>query len=212
MTFDIKGAGLSPATLIGSLSGSGTMTIGNLQLAGLDPRVFSAVLRASEQNAQSDLKKLAERAGQALDTGPLSVRQVNGAFSISAGQVRVNNLSLKADEADASLSGRFDASEGTIDARLALTGHTDSGPRPILFIALRGPATSPARSIDVSALAGWLTLKSIERQSKQIQAIEANPPVPSPPAVPSVQVPQIVPHVSTATPQRSTPAESPVTR
>jgi len=69
-----------------------------------------------------------------------------------------------------------------IDARLALSGQTigtKSGDAPDLFIALKGPAAAPTRSIDVSALTGWLTMRAVEIQAKRLRAIEGATRAPS---------------------------------
>jgi large subunit ribosomal protein L24 len=173
LTLTAEGAGLSPATLIGSLDGSGTVTLEDGRLAGLDPRVFEAVANAADRNAQADLKQLATLAGRALDAGNLSIPKAQADISLSAGQLRVSNVSLPADGADASLSGRFDLGDGSLDARITLSGAVESGMRPNLFVALRGPAAAPVRSIDASALTGWLTMKAIERHAQELKKLEA---------------------------------------
>jgi hypothetical protein len=38
--------------------------------------------------------------------------------------------------------------------------------------------TTPSRSVDVSALTAWLTLRSVENQTKRLRAIENAPPQP----------------------------------
>lgn len=173
LTLTAEGEGLSPATLIGSLNGSGTVTLEDARLAGLDPRVFEAVANAADKNAQADLKQLANLAGRALDAGNLSIPKAQADLSLSAGQLRVSNVSLPADGADASLSGRFDLGDGSLDARITLSGAVESGMRPNLFVALRGPAAAPVRSIDASALTGWLTMKAIERHAQELKKLEA---------------------------------------
>jgi large subunit ribosomal protein L24 len=173
LTLTAEGSGLSPATLIGSLNGSGTVTLEDARLAGLDPRVFEAVANAADKNTQADLKQLAGLAGRALDAGNLSIPKAQADISLSAGQLRVNNVSLPAEGADASLSGRFDLGDGSLDARIALSGAVESGMRPNLFVALRGPVAAPVRSIDASALTGWLTMKAIERHAQELKKIEA---------------------------------------
>ena len=44
--------------------------------------------------------------------------------------------------------------------------------RPEILVTLKGPYAAAKRNIDVSALSGWLMLRSVERQAKQISAIE----------------------------------------
>jgi large subunit ribosomal protein L24 len=95
------------------------------------------------------------------------------------------------------------------------------------MIGLKGPLASPRRSIDISALAGWLALRAVDQQSKKLEQIEAErsgrtlPPaspvlpahVPSassaPPAAPKAAAPlpppleiKPVPRAAPAMPQR----------
>src|SRR4029077_1131317 len=79
--------------------------------------------------------------------------------------------------ADLALSGSADLADASIDARLTLAGpgisEGGSSMRPEILVSLKGPYAAPKRSVDVSALSGWLMLRSVERQAKQINAIEA---------------------------------------
>src|SRR5262249_338643 len=79
----------------------------------------------------------------------------------------------------------------TIDARLTLSGPAEGGApgtaRPDLLIALQGPAASPQRSVDVSALVSWLMLRSLDRETRRMEAVGAgrhDPAAPPPAAGP----------------------------
>ena len=78
------------------------------------------------------------------------------------------------------------ATFGSLDARLVLSGDKQvAGTRPDIFMALKGPLPSPKRSIDVSALTGWLTLRAVDNQTRQIREFEnaqrqARPPALNP--------------------------------
>jgi hypothetical protein len=45
--------------------------------------------------------------------------------------------------------------------------------RPEILVTLKGPLAAPKRTVDVAALSAWLMLRSVERQAKHIDAIEA---------------------------------------
>jgi large subunit ribosomal protein L24 len=81
-------------------------------------------------------------------------------------------------------------------------------------MALKGPLTEPKRSVDVSALTGWLTLRAAENQARQIREMEnaqrqGQPPVPKPkselaPALPApVEVKRLPDPPRRATPEAS---------
>jgi hypothetical protein len=60
-----------------------------------------------------------------------------------------------------------------------------AGAKPELSVTLKGPLAAPERTVDVSSLLGWLTLRSTELQTRRLQSLEANgrPDVSSGPVV-----------------------------
>ncbi|MGI8526737.1 MAG: AsmA family protein, partial [Pseudolabrys sp.] len=182
----IEGNGRSPATLIGSLRGAGKLSLSQGQLSALNPRAFDAAIRAVDNGLPADAGKLATLTGNALDSGQLPVQNADADFVINAGQMRLDNATVKGEGADASLSGGVDLTDGTLDLRLVLSGPASgTAARPDVFLALRGPVSAPTRKVDVSALRGWLTMRAIERQSKRIEQIEAAPRPAAPPRKPA---------------------------
>jgi large subunit ribosomal protein L24 len=94
--------------------------------------------------------------------------------------LRLSNVSAETKDATLSVSGALDLTDGSLDARLVLSGSAEAaGARPAIFMALKGPLNAPSRSIDVSALTGWLTLRAVENQTKRLRAIENIPAQPS---------------------------------
>ena len=177
---EAEGAGMSPVALIGSLQGTGKIALSDGQFAGLDPRTFDAVTRAVDQGMAIDAARISDVVSKALESGRLSVKRAEGAITVSAGQMRLSNVSADSKDAALSLAGNLDLTDGSIDARLVLTGSGQAaGSRPDIFMALQGPVAAPSRSIDVSALTGWLTLRAIDNQSKQLRDIENAQPKPS---------------------------------
>ncbi len=183
LSVEIDGAGMSPAALIGSLQGSGKIALTDAQLAGLDPRAFDTVIRAVDQGLAIDQARISDIVSKALESGRLTVKHAEGTIAVSAGQLRLSDVSADSKDAALSVAGRLDLTDGLIDARLVLSGAGQAaGSRPDIFMALKGPVTAPARSIDVSALTGWLTLRQIENQSKQLREIEKAQPQPNAPS------------------------------
>jgi large subunit ribosomal protein L24 len=195
LTAELEGAGRSPQALIGSLHGSGKFTLSGGQISGLDPRVFAAVTRSVDHGLPVETARIESLAGNALSSGQLAIRQAEGDLAISAGQIRLANAKANGAGADVSIAGALDLTIGTIDTRLVLTGEEQAaGARPDVFLALRGPLSAPERSVDVSALTSWLTLRAIERQSKKLEEIEAAPaPAPAPAVAPPTQPAPTVP-------------------
>jgi AsmA family/AsmA-like C-terminal region len=171
---DAEGSGRSPAALFGSLAGGGTVALEGAQLAGLDTKAFDVAMRAADQGLAIDAPRVRDLVSGALDTGRLGVPQMDGAISIRAGQARLGQTIARADGADLALAGHVDLSENLLDARLTLTGTKviAGGGRPEIFLGLKGPIPAARRTVDVSALVGWLTLRAIDQQASRLEAIE----------------------------------------
>ena len=110
----------------------------------------------------------------ALEGGRLPVKRATGNLSLRAGQLRLTDVLVDSQNANLTLTGNVDQTDGYLDARLILSGTSEAaGARPDIYMALKGPVSSPVRNIDVSALTGWLTLREVEVQTKRLRAIEA---------------------------------------
>jgi hypothetical protein len=110
---------------------------------------------------------------RALASGSLKVKQAEGALTLTAGQLRLERVKVSAEDAPLDASGTLDLTNGALDSRLVLSGTGSAGGlRPDIYMALSGPLADPRRSVDVSALTGWLTLRSVEVQARKVKALE----------------------------------------
>ena len=171
---EMAGGGLSPAALVGSLQGGGAVTLDNAQIAGLDPRAFDVVTRAVDQGVPIETARVSNIVGKALESGDLAVKHTKADLVVSAGQVRLNTTKAAAgDAADLTMSGALDLTNGLVDGHLVLSGaDIAGGARPDIYMALNGPVSAPVRSVDVSALTGWLTLRAVDNEAKKLKAAE----------------------------------------
>src|SRR5262249_2893864 len=121
--------------------------------------------------------KMREIVGTVLDGGALAVPRLDAAFTVTSGQARIGQTIVYGQGADLSLAAGADLADGTVEARLALSGpmvaEGTTTTRPEILVSLKGPLAAPKRTIDVSALSGWLMLRSVERSAKQLDAAEA---------------------------------------
>ncbi len=219
LQIDVEGVGLSPQTLIGSLSGNGLVSLSQAQFASLNAKVFETATRAVDQGVALDMKKIGEIAGTALESGTLTVPSAEGVVTIAHGQIRLTNLVTRAEGADLTMTGSVDLMEQNLSARLALAANKGAphaaGERPTVSIFLSGPIANPKRVVDVSALTAWLTLRAVEHQSKQLEAMEAkrrasaaSEPAEDPRATATAAPPNGTPHVA-APPIYLPPAQMP---
>jgi large subunit ribosomal protein L24 len=174
---ELEGSGLSPASLVGSLAGAGTIALEDAQIAGLDPRAFSAAVGAADKGMAIDTPRIRDIVATMLDGGALVVPRLDTAFAVNAGQARIGPTLVYAQGANLNLVANADLAESTLDARMTLFGPSVSEgtntTRPEILVTLKGPLATPKRTVDVAALSAWLMLRSVERQAKHIDAIEA---------------------------------------
>ncbi len=185
LSLTVEGAGRSPQALIGSLHGAGKIALSDAAFAGLDPRAFDAVTRAVDQGLSIDVARISDVVRKALDSGRLSIKHAQGGIVVTAGQARLTDFTAKGADADLSLIGNLDLIDGALDSHLILSGKSGDA-RPDIFMSLKGPVNAPARSVDVSALTGWLTLRAVENEARRLKAAQdaqakAAPPPPRAP-------------------------------
>jgi hypothetical protein len=177
LQIEAKGTGRSPASLVGALGGTGSISFENVELSGLDPEVFDAAMRAADRGVDVDAARVFKAVGPALAQGRLRIARADGALAITAGQVRLGGLLAKGDRADLGVTAHLDLARWLVDARLNLVGRpgTDApaAGRPEVFVNLRGPPETVERSIDSTALIGWLTLRAVDLQAKRLEVLEA---------------------------------------
>jgi hypothetical protein len=179
MTLEGDGLGTTPAALIGSLHGNGTVSLKDAQFAGLDPAAFTAASQAAGQTAPIDVNKVQAAVVAALANGRVAVPAANAAVPIVAGAINLNHVVLKAEHgAELALDGSVDLGAAAIDARLTLSQAPPANAliaaRPEISVAIKGPLGAPQRTLDTSALTSWLTMRATELQTRRIEAIEAN--------------------------------------
>jgi AsmA-like C-terminal region/AsmA family len=179
LKLDGDSIGASPAALVGAIHGGGSIGLSDAHLAGLDPAAFPAAMRAADQANATAPAKILAAVNAALGSGRLVVPQGEAAATITSGKINVANVTLRAQDGSAlALAGALDLGTGAIDARLTLSAepppHALIRARPELAIALNGPLAAPARSLDISALTGWLALRAAELQTRRLESLEAN--------------------------------------
>jgi len=91
------------------------------------------------------------------------------------GVAKLASPRVEVDGANLTVAGSINLAEATVDATLELSGASTAGVagRPAVSVMLKGPIAAPKYSFNSESLAGWLALRSVEQQSKRLEAIEA---------------------------------------
>jgi uncharacterized protein involved in outer membrane biogenesis len=179
--------GRSIAALAGALSGSGTATLEQATLAGIDPRAFDVAIRTSDSGQPTDEARLRALVDPVLAAGALQIPSAQIPFSIRDGRLRVGATTLEAAGARAIISGGYDVPADQVDIRASLASTAANVPSglPEIQLFLFGTPDALSRSIDVAALSSWLAVRAIDRETRRLDSIErGEPPPPDPALVP----------------------------
>ena len=204
MQMTLMSQGRSASALMGALSGSGTVTLDSAKITGLDPRAFEVAIRASDGGQATDDARLKQIVEPVLSAGALSIASAQIPFNIRDGRIRVGATTLAANGVSAVISGGYDipADQADIRATLALTlpGVTAGRP-PEIQVFAAGTPDALNRAIDVTALSSWLAVRTIDRETRRLDAIErGEPPPPPPPPLVIPLEPQEAPDAVASTP------------
>lgn len=187
--------GRSVSALTGALAGNGTVTLDAAEISGLNPRAFEIAIRASDGGQVSDDNRLRQLVEPALSAAPIAVASAQIAFTIRDGRLRVGATPLEAKNARAIVSGGYDipADQADIHASLTpiMTGLSGAPPEIQLFAA--GPPDKLNRTVDLTPLSSWLAVRTIDRETRRLDAIERGEPPPATAALPTLVSPEPAP-------------------
>ncbi len=174
---EFEGAGTTPANLIGALRGTGTVTLENAQIAGLDAKAIDVAIRAVERGAPVAAPRITEVVTRVMDASTYSFAQATAPIEISAGRVRLGKFVTPPQAGSLAVAGSIDLVDEVLDARFTLTGAqigagTTASQRPEISVMLKGPIATPRRTVDVSPLVGWLTLQAVDRAARKLELEE----------------------------------------
>ncbi|TQF29836.1 AsmA-like C-terminal region-containing protein [Bradyrhizobium sp. UNPA324] len=196
----LSSQGRSVAALTGALAGNGTVTLASAEISGLNPRAFEIAIRASDGGQVSDDNRLRQLVEPALAAAPIAVASAQIPFTIRDGRLRVGATPLEAKNARAIVSGGYDIPADQADIRASLTpimtGLSGAPPEIQLFAA--GPPDRLNRTIDLAPLSSWLAVRTIDRETRRLDAIERGEPPPATAALPTLVSPDAAPEQAPA--------------
>jgi uncharacterized protein involved in outer membrane biogenesis len=176
--------GRSVAALAGAISGSGTMTLESASIAGLDPRAFDVAIRASDAGQLTDDNRLKQIVAPVLAAGNLQVASAQIPFNIRDGRLRIDATTLDAGNARVIVSGGYDMLADQADVRLSLSANAigTASSHPEIQIFATGTPDGLNPMLDVTSLSSWLAVRTIDRETRRLDAIERGEPPPVEPA------------------------------
>ncbi len=177
-SFDVEaqGQGLSPASLVGAIKGTGTVSLERVEIAGLDPSGLDAAIGAVDRGGPISAGRIGDLVNAGLDAGKLRLPFATAPLVIADGRLQLINVAAPAQNADVAASLAFGLDDGLVDIRIGLTGaqrkNAPSGERPAMVVTVKGPLGAARRTADVTPLVNWLTVRSVEQEAKRLDDAE----------------------------------------
>jgi hypothetical protein len=175
---EMQGQGLSPASLVGSITGNGSLTAENFEIGSLDPNAADAVLNALEADhgLAGNPARIAQIASTGLDAGKLKIASMTTPIVIADGRAQLTGVQVSAQNTDISGLVSLALADWQLNARIMMTApprkNAPGAERPVMTVTTRGPLSAARRSVDVAALISWATMRAIDQEAKRLDEAE----------------------------------------
>ncbi|MEM6463803.1 MAG: AsmA family protein [Pseudomonadota bacterium] len=178
LSASFEGAGTSQQDVVGSLSGSGIIDIGGLDLEGFENESLMPILMAAdEEGFELDGRNIEELVENVLSNGKFFAGEVSLPFTMAAGTLRMPNIDMSDTGATVRGEARLSLVEEIVNARFSVEFDPEdealTGAAPAVTLAFRGPLRQPIRSLDVSEMANFLSLRAFERERRRVEILQA---------------------------------------
>jgi uncharacterized protein involved in outer membrane biogenesis len=181
-TIDLGGSftasGKTVEGLVATLAGSGTATIHDLSVDGLNRGAFAAIIENADKFGR-DIEK-ADIAGFAIplvSDGTFEAKALEFPFSVVNGVVRTAPLNVADPQADLALELRADLPKSTAKIDGSLTydaGHEKLvGSDPVVRFSAEGPIPDLTASYDLTGLKQYLVQRALEREQYRVERMQA---------------------------------------
>ncbi|MGV3548779.1 AsmA family protein [Rhizobium sp.] len=179
LSFALDTTGRSAAELLRSATGSGTLSLADLSVTGFDGSAFAAILKLAD-GIEGDLSEavLKPAIEKAILGRLTSVEQLDIPFNIGGGRLRAANIAGQNNELSFSADADIGLLDGDMAGRLAVAfkpgEEVQAGADPTVNFDWKGPLADPARTIDITALNSFLSLRRFEQERRRVEILQAN--------------------------------------
>ncbi|MET0313389.1 MAG: AsmA-like C-terminal region-containing protein, partial [Hansschlegelia sp.] len=166
-----QATGRSIAGLVASLNGAGAATIANGSITGLDSAAIDRIEPQVAAGLSLDASRIADAVDRGLGSGDLTLARATLPFTVAAGALRSGALKTESDAGRLEGDMTLDLSRLWLDADFMLSAARRDAPQ--VGVSFEGPLAIPRRRIDATGLVNWLSVRAVERETKRIEAMEA---------------------------------------
>ena len=181
LTLTVAGNGATPAALVASLAGQGTIALQGLEIDRADPAAVAIVFNTPEKNEPKDEIGVIAALAPALAKAPLKIGKIEAPVIVAGGVAHTGKARTSVDAAQIVAEASLDLAKLTLDSAVEIEIASPAGltVRPGAALRWRGPLAAPERGIEAASLATAITLRAMERETKRIEERDrALPPLP----------------------------------
>jgi uncharacterized protein involved in outer membrane biogenesis len=175
----LSAAGKSVEALFASLSGSGTATVRQLNVPGINAGALPAILAGADKMGRDiDTVRVAAFAPPIVANGSFAPPPADIAFTVAAGVLRAPPVALTTPEASLSAELKADFTSGIVGAAGSVTyaAGEEALPSsdPSVGFNVEGPLNALVAHYDTQPLAQFLTQRALEREQARVEALQAS--------------------------------------
>lgn len=165
--------------LAAALSGSGEVRLSDVTVHGINPDLLKTVM-ASTDAAKGEVKEasVGGKVAALVHQGEVAFGQVHIPFSISGGELRVQEIRLPSRNLNLAAEGTAGIFERGMNASVAISYNAGDdavvGGDPTVRLLYSGDRTKPKERIDIAALTNFLSMRAYEQERRRVEMLQSS--------------------------------------
>ncbi|MBB4477630.1 uncharacterized protein involved in outer membrane biogenesis [Rhizobium etli] len=178
LSLSMEASGKTVGEIASSLNGSGELRLGDTSIRGLNLAILPPLLAATDtMQEQINAGKVHPIVETLLSNGEAKLPPLGIPFNIADGTLRVQNVTVANDlarvTADAQIALPEERISATVGIGLNPGTETLPGAEPALRLNFSGLLPSPGKTMDVTDITSYLSLRAFERERRRVERLQA---------------------------------------
>ncbi|MBE1506203.1 AsmA family protein [Rhizobium viscosum] len=179
MSLALEASGKTVSEIASALNGSGEIRLGETSVRGLNLAILAPLLAATDpMQDQINAGKIHPIVETLLNNGEAKLPPLSIPFNVTDGTLRVQNVSVANDLAHLSADAQIELPQGRISATLGIGlnpgAEALSGAEPGIRLNFSGLLASPGKTMDVTDITSFLSLRAFERERRRVERLQTN--------------------------------------
>ena len=178
LSLSMEASGKTIGEIASSLNGSGELRLGDTSIRGLNLAILPPLLAATDtMKEQINAGKVHPIIETLLSNGEAKLPPLGIPFNVTDGTLRVQNVSIANDLARITADAQISLPEERITATLGVGLNPGeealAGAEPALKLNFSGMLPSPGKTMDVTDITSYLSLRAFERERRRVERLQA---------------------------------------